>query len=151
MELSLGALLVRVIVSLGVVLAIMAGAAAVLRRSGVVGGRTSSRRRTARVEVVSRQALGRSSSLTVVRLGERGFVLGVTESSISLLGEIDPAELLADTPKAGLPGATPSPGLVGPAGPEAPGTASPGRGFPPALLAWKAVLENLRDRTVRRS
>jgi flagellar protein FliO/FliZ len=108
----------------------------------VVGGRTSSRRRTARVEVVSRQSLGRSSSLTVVRLGERGFVLGVTESSVSLLGEIDPVELLGETPNAEL---------ERPEGPEAPGTASPGHGFPPALLAWKAVLENLRARTVRRS
>jgi flagellar protein FliO/FliZ len=132
METSLGALLVRVVVSLGVVLAIMAGAAAVLRRSGVAGGRTP-RRRAARVEVVARQALGRSSSVTVVRLGERAVVLGVTESSVNLLGEVDPGELEA------------------PEGPEAPGTASPGSGFTSAASAWKAVLENLRDRTVRRS
>ena len=134
MDVSLAALLVRVVVSLGVVLAIMAGAAAVLRRSGVVGGR-SSRRRAAQVEVVARQGLGRSSSVTVVRIGDRSLVLGVTESSVSLLGEVDPADLEVEVAE----------------GPEAPGTASPGSGFPPAAFAWKAVLENLRDRTVRRS
>ncbi len=132
MDVSLAALLVRVVVSLGVVLAIMAGAAAVLRRSGVVGGR-SPRRRTA--QVVSRQGLGRSSSVTVVRVGERALVLGVTESSVNLLGEVDAAKLELEEA----------------VGPEAPGTASPGSGFPPAAFAWKAVLENLRDRTVRRS
>jgi len=138
MDVSLVALLVRVVVSLGVVLGIMAGAAAVLRRNGVAGGR-SPRRRAARVEILSRQGLSRSASVTVVRLGGRALVLGVTESSVSLLAEIDPAEIETEegTAEGVLPGA--------------PGMAFPGGGFPPATSAWKAAVENLRARTVRRS
>jgi flagellar protein FliO/FliZ len=126
---SLVALVVRVVISLAVVLAVMAGAAAVLRRNGVGG--MGGARRTGRVEVMARHGLSRASSVAVVRLGERALVLGVTEHSVTLLAEADPAELA-------------------PQEPEAPGTASPG-GFPPASSAWKAILEQLRDRTVRRS
>src|SRR5919197_3444507 len=96
MDTSLVALLVLVVVSLGVVLAVMAGAAAVLRRSGVVGavpaGRRGMRRRGAG-EVIARHGLSRTSSLAVVRLGGRALLLGVTEHQVTLLTEVDPAEL----------------------------------------------------------
>jgi flagellar protein FliO/FliZ len=135
MDTSLVALLVRVVVSLGVVLAIMAGAAAVLRRSGVVGtsgmGKRGLRRRHVPVEVIARHGLSRGSSIAVVRLGERALVLGVTEHQVSLLKELDPAELEA------------------PPDPEDTGLAGPGIGA--GALPWKVALEQLRDRTVRRS
>jgi flagellar protein FliO/FliZ len=134
---SLVALLVRVVVSLGVVLAVMAGAAAVLRRSGVVGtagtARRGFRRRPAPVEVIARHGLSRGSSVAVVRLGERALVLGVTEHQVSLLTEIDPAEL--DAPP------DPPDAAAGPAGP----------GIGAGALPWKVALEQLRERTVRRS
>lgn len=137
MDTSLVALLIRVVVSLGVVLAVMAGAAAVLRRSGVVGvapaGRRGMRRRGAPVEIVARHGLTRTSSLAVVRLGERALVLGVTEHQVTLLTEVDPAELDASP--------VPDDDFVGPAGPRS------GAG----TLPWKVVLEELRERTVRRS
>ena len=137
MDTSLVALLVRVVVSLGVVLAVMAGAAAVLRRSGVVGtamsGKRGLRRRTVPLEVVARHGLSRSSSVAVVRLGGRALVLGVTEHQVSLLTEIDPTEL--DAPS------EPDDVAAGPAG--------PGIGAGP--LPWKVALEQLRERTVRRS
>lgn len=137
MDTSLIALLVRVVVSLGVVLAVMAGAAAVLRRSGVAGttgmGRRGLRRRHMPVEVIARHGLSRNSSVAVVRLGQRALVLGVTEQQVSLLTEIDPAELEAPP--------EPPDAAAGPAG--------PGIGAGP--LPWKVALEHLRDRTVRRS
>jgi flagellar biosynthetic protein FliO len=137
MDTSLLALLVRVVVSLGVVLAVMAGAAAVLRRSGVVGtapaGRRGMRRRGVPVEVIARHGLSRTSSLAVVRLGGRALVLGVTEHQVTLLTEVDPAEL--DAP----PG--PDDTFVGPAGP----------GMGAGALPWKVAFEQLRERTVRRS
>ena len=140
MDTSLLALLIRVVVSLGVVLAVMAGAAAVLRRSGVAGtgapGKWGARRRTAPVEVIARHGLSRGASLTVVRLGGRTLVLGVTEHQVSLLTEVDPAELtgpLSDGP--------PEESGAGPAGP----------GIGPGALPWKVALEQLRERTVRRS
>jgi flagellar protein FliO/FliZ len=137
MDTSLIALLVRVVVSLGVVLAVMAGAAAVLRRSGVAGttgmGRRGLRRRHMPVEVIARHGLSRNSSVAVVRLGERALVLGVTEQQVSLLTEIDPAELEAPP--------EPPDSAAGPAGP----------GIGAGALPWKVALEQLRDRTVRRS
>jgi flagellar protein FliO/FliZ len=135
-DVSLLALLVRVVVSLGVVLAVMAAAAAVLRRSGVVGaapaGRRGSRRRSLPLEVIARHGLSRSSSIAVVRLGERALVLGVTEHQVTLLTEVDPAELDA-TPDLD--------DFAPPAGP----------GIGPGTLPWKVALEQLRERTVRRS
>ena len=134
MDTSLVALVIRVVVSLGVVLAVMAGAAAVLRRSGVAGTAVSGRRGTRRkapVEVIARHGLSRGASVTVVRLGGRALVLGVTEHQVSLLTEIDPAELDA------------------PPDEDVAGTAGPGIGS--GALPWKVALEHLRERTVRRS
>jgi flagellar protein FliO/FliZ len=137
MDTSLVALLVRVVVSLGVVLAVMAGAAAVLRRSGVVGtmpaGKRGLRRRSNPVEVIARHGLSRGSSIAVVRLGGRALVLGVTEHQVSLLAEVDPAELDASADDEGI--------TAGPAGP----------GIGAGALPWKVALEQLRERTVRRS
>jgi flagellar protein FliO/FliZ len=136
MDTSLVALLVRVVVSLGVVLAVMAGAAAVLRRSGVVGTtgtpRRGLRRRHLPIEVIARHGLSRGSSITVVRLGERALVLGVTEHQVSLLTEVDPVELEAP------------PDPQDPAGPAGPGIGA-------GAIPWKVALEQLRERTVRRS
>jgi len=142
MDASVPALIVRVVVSLGVVLAVMAGAAAVLRRSGVVGvgpsrggpsagGRGRGGRRPPPVEVVARRGLTRGASVTVVRLGSRTLVLGVTDHQVSLLTEIDPAEF-----------DPPADDIVIP--PGAPGTAV-------GATPWKDLLEQLRERTVRRS
>lgn len=137
MDTSLVALLVRVVVSLGVVLAVMAGAAAVLRRSGVLGttgmGRRGGlRRRAVPMEVIARHGLSRGSSVAVVRVGGRALVIGVTEHQVSLLTEIDPAELEAP--------------------PEPPDAAAgPGPGIGAGALPWKVAIEQLRERTVRRS
>jgi flagellar protein FliO/FliZ len=136
MDTSIVALLVRVVVSLSVVLAVMAGTAAVLRRSGLVGTGPAGRRGTRRgsaVEVITRHGLGRTSSLAVVRVGARALVLGVTEHQVTLLIEVDPAELAA------LPDSDDT--LAGPAGP----------GIGAGALPWKVTLEQLRERTVRRS
>jgi flagellar protein FliO/FliZ len=141
---SLAALLVRVVVSLGVVLVVMWGAATVLRRSGVAGTAATGRRggkRTAPLEVIARRGLSRGASVMVVRLGGRALVLGVTEQNVSVLAEVDPAEL--DAP--GLdPGADDHD-----AGSSDARTAGPGIGS--GSLPWKVALEQLRERTVRRS
>ena len=137
MDTSLAALLVRVVVSLGVVLAIMAGAAAVLRRTGVAGtavaGRRGTRRRPVPVEVVARHGLSRGAFVTIVKMGGRALVLGVTEHQVSLLTEIDPAELESATDDISID--------AGPAGP----------GIGAGSFPWKVALEQLRERTVRRS
>ena len=161
-DVSVVSLVVRVVVSLGVVLAVMAGAAAVLKRGGfggAAGGGIGRSRTRQSVEVLGRVTLGRNASVTVVRVGSRALVLGVSDQNVTLLTETDPAELAAlhgSSPGgSSLVGGAPTPPAAGASSgmpsvdPESPGTAAPG-GFPPASSAWKAVVEQLRDRTVRR-
>lgn len=126
---SLVALLARLAVSLGVLLALMVAAGRLLRRQGL-GSVAGTHRRHA-VEVLARQGVGRSASVTVVRAGDRALVLGVTESSVRLLVESDlDAFVVPEADRTSLPGRGPDTGRANP--------------------AWKTVLDALRDRTVRR-
>jgi flagellar protein FliO/FliZ len=86
-------LLVRVVFSLAVVLGLLWFIAR--RSSRRFGG--SSR---AMVRVVARQPLARSASMAVVEVGDRVLVVGVSENGVSLLTEMDPAELpVVETPR----------------------------------------------------
>ena len=125
------ALLLRLGLSLAVVLALMAGAAAVLRRRGSLLGR----RPGAALEVIARQPLGKTASVAVVRAGDRGLIVGVTEHSVRVLGE---AELDQFAPKPGTGNDIGTPGTALPAGVERPQS------------AWTVLLDRMRERTVRR-
>lgn len=121
-DVSVVALLGRLAVSLGVVFALMAVAGKVLRRRGAATRGTTP---TSRIEVLARQGLSRNSSVQLVRVGGRTLVLGVTESSVAVLGEADPLLLEAEL-------------ALAPVEPERPVT--PG---------WGPLLELLKDRTAR--
>jgi len=116
----------RVVLSLGVVLGLLAAAAKFAGRRGLA---TAGPRAVAKVEVVARHGLGRNSSVVVVRAMERALVLGVTETSVTLLADADAGVLVVDEPVA--PGAPP--------------------GMVDRPSAWKVALEQVRERTVRRS
>lgn len=131
-ETSVLELALRLIFSLGVVLAIMAGAAMVLKRTKGFGG--AMRRQHSRLDVVARQPLGKNASLAIVHTGGRELVLGVTGQSISLLVDRDAPDTPEDDPSD--PTTTPGTAIVS--------------GFA-ALPAWKNLLDTMRDRTVRRS
>ena len=142
-DVSLAHLFGRLAISMVVVLGLLALAARFMkRRNGMGGGSTGAGRRTTRtqIEIVARQQLSRGSSLTVVRTGDRVLVLGVTDTSVTLLrdGEV-PAELDAPLSE---PTAAPS------AEPRSPRTAITGTGrrTPP----WMSAVETMRERTVRR-
>ena len=130
---SFVALAIRLVLSLGLVLAIMLAAAAVVKRRGL--GRLG---RGGVMEVVSRQSLNRGSSLAVVRVGDRHLILGVTEHSVTLIDEAD-GRLFA--PAAAIEETT-----------GGQRTALPGEDVssrrPPA---WTALIDALRDRTLRRT
>ena len=79
-------LTLRLIVSL----AIVVGLLLLLARFGARKFRGNS---GALVHVVHRQALSRTSSVSVVTVGSRVLVLGTTEQQISVLTELDPEEL----------------------------------------------------------
>jgi flagellar protein FliO/FliZ len=117
-------MLARLVVSLGIVLGLMALAAAVMRRTGAGGGTT--RRRGLPIEVVARHTLGRRSSVALVRAGGKGFVLGVTDQTITLLAEADPESLVPLTPE------------------------QPARTPVAAANPWTALVENVREKTLRR-
>ena len=124
-------LLLRVGLSLAVVLALLMFAARAAQRRGLG---TTSGRTMAPLQVVARQGLGKSSSVVIVRAAERALVLGVTETSVSLLAETEWSEIGTDEQL------------------DAPGTTRPGVGpVTPRPSAWKVNLEQLRERTVRRS
>ena len=131
-EVSVGALFVRLIVSLGVVIAVMAASAWVLKRmsnGSLVAGRGRPGR-PVRIEVLARQSLGRRSSVALVRAGSRGLVLGVTDQHVTLLAETSAEELTIE---------------------EAPRTVPPIGDPTVAGSPWRNVAEALRERTVRRS
>lgn len=124
------ALLLRMAVSLAVVLAVIVWAARVLhRRQGGLLGRVQ---REVPVTVLARQSLSRHAGLSVVEVGPRILVLGVTDAEVSLLTTLDPSELTEDiagpsSAAAPVDGQAPSPtrallnteDIAAPAAPEA--------------------------------
>jgi flagellar protein FliO/FliZ len=133
---SVAGLFLRLLLSLAVVIGLMVGIAALLKRRGFGGFSPAARRApaAAQVEVVARKSLGRNASIAVVRAGGKSMVLGVTEANVTMLTETDIDEFDFDfdddepAQRTGLP--------VGLAGPATP---------------WKTMLEGLRDKTVRRT
>jgi len=85
---SVAGLLLRLVVSLGLVVALMAVLARVARgRLGRAGVRTTAA--PYQLQVLSRQQVGKNASVLLVRAGEKGLLLGVTEHSVSLIQETE--------------------------------------------------------------
>jgi flagellar protein FliO/FliZ len=88
--------LVRLVLSLATVLILMVFLARYLRNRQIgVGsglGATQRRRKALLLEVVTRQGLSRGSSLAVVRVSGQLLLLGVTESAVSVLRELEDVE-----------------------------------------------------------
>lgn len=137
-EVSIGELFVRLAVSLGVVVAIMAAAAWLLKRVAAGGFAAGGRQRAGRpvrIEVLARQSLGRRSSVALVRAGKRGLLLGVTDQYVTLLAETSADDLVV--PESMIP--------------EPPRTVTPLGGPLVTGPAWRGFTDTLRERTVRRS
>ena len=154
---ELAGLLLRVVVSLGLVLAVLWFAAK--------GLRSSQRRSRAGVDVdvLTRQPLAQKSSLAVVRLGDRALVLGVTESRVDLLHETALADVLVpyQADAAGPPAESPpsagtaKPGLgslvARPARPVDPSFGTgPLAGSALSPQTWSRAVQVLREKSVRR-
>ena len=133
------ATLVRLAFSLALVLGLMVLAARLLRsrQLGLGGSRP---RQQVPLQVLARHGLSRTASLSVVQVGEHVLVLGVTESSVEVLRELDPAEVAYAAPS-----------------PAEPGRATVGGALERARNQWSApgldfgvLLESLREKTTRR-
>ncbi|WP_323793303.1 flagellar biosynthetic protein FliO [Nocardioides sp.] len=83
------ALVVRMVLSLCIVLGLL------LLTARVAGKRYRTGDESA-VKILQRQSLSRSSTVTVVSVGNRVLVLGTTEQQVRVLAELDPHELGAD-------------------------------------------------------
>ena len=123
-------LLGRLVLSMGVVLLVMALAAKVARNRNFGGMRT--RGKTTKIEVLARQPFGKSASVAVVMAGGKALVLGVTDQSVSVLAEADPSSIEIEPE------------------PEAHRTAPLWNGAGRSGLTWKALIEQLRERSTRR-
>ncbi len=89
------------------------------------------------IAVISRQVMGKGSSVVVLRAGQRHLLVGVTDHQMSLLAEGD--DLLPSEPAEPAAGRESSSGpRTGPAGSSDPG---------PSRMGF---VEALRERTVRR-
>jgi len=96
------------------------------------------------LQILGRQGVGKGASVAIVQAGAKKLVLGVTDSQISLLAELEdemskPSRASTRRPELDeMNGSTQRTGT-----PESLALA----GLDPA---WKAVLEQVRERTVRR-
>jgi flagellar protein FliO/FliZ len=140
-------LVVRLVVSLGLVVGILLGAAWVLRRKGPLASGAGG------IQVLARHALGRGSTLQVVRVGDRALVLGVTDEHVSLLasGDADEFDHLAGGRSAVDLRTTTT--AVAPSRLGRGRTPGPGELSVPvsdAMPSGKGLIDALRERTVRR-
>ncbi|GAB3356471.1 FliO/MopB family protein [Modestobacter lapidis] len=141
-------MLIRLVLSLGLIAAVLVFASRLAKKRGLGQG-------NGLIEVVARQRMGRASSVSVLRVAGRVLVIGATDEQVTLLAEMEEDEVqtaLAAAPRA--------------AALRPDGTVDPGPATRPTLVArsssgslagsvldrgaWTTLVQDLRDRTVRR-
>ncbi|RZU34518.1 FliO/MopB family protein [Blastococcus saxobsidens] len=146
-------MIIRLFLSLALIGGVLWFAARLAKKKGLGQG-------NGLIEVIARQRMGRASSVNVVRIADLVLVIGATEEQVTLLAEVDPdavedalqsrrpARARVEQPEDGeLPTPRPAPSLVA------------ARSSSPGVLAgsvldrngWGSLVDELRERTVRRS
>jgi flagellar protein FliO/FliZ len=153
-DLSLTTLLPRLFISMAVVIGVMWLVARVMKNRQVTGGgivrKSPTQKAAPVVQIVAKQGLSRNSSITIVRVGDRELVLGVTDSNISLLAETDTVSIGTSNPLG-----TSKTGVVlddqGHMQLEIQGTGTPRTAATAlSMSARKGLLEQVREMTVRK-
>ena len=142
-------MIVRLVLCLAFVGGVLLFASRVAQKRGI-GGTTGV------IEVVARQRMGRSSSISVLRVAGRVLVVGSTEEQVTLLAEVEDDELQTALTAAVPPART---GGGDGTGERSPGRPARGGSGGSGVLAgsvldrgtWTSVVQELRERTVRRS
>ena len=144
-------MIIRLILSLGFIAVVLFYAARLAKKKGLGQG-------NGLIEVVSRQRLGRASSVNVVRIADIVLVIGATEEQVTLLAEVDSEtvdSVLAEQRRgpAARPAAEPAvagavAGSVAPADARTASGALAGSVFDRA--GWGTFVHSLRERTVRK-
>ncbi len=123
----------RTLLALAVVLFAVWGLSRLARRTQSGGfAKKAGAASGARLELLGRRSLSRTTSVAIVRVGERNLVVGVTPQSVTLISEIPTSELQSDVADL-LPTDTP--------------WRAESRQTP---MAWDATISKLRELTVRR-
>ena len=142
-------MIIRLILSLGFIAVVLLYAARLAKKKGLGQG-------NGLIEVVSRQRLGRTSTVNVVRIADVVLVIGATEEQVTLLAEVDPEAVEQSlrerrVARVGAHSADAEPGAV-----ETPAMAA--RSSSGALAGsvfdrdgWGTFVHQLRERTVRKS
>ena len=138
-------MIIRLILSLGFIAAVLWFAARLAQKRGLGQG-------NGLIEVVARQRMGRTSTVNVVRIGDVVLVVGATEEQVTLLAEVD-AEVVEEALRERR-----TPVAVGAGSESGSSPALAARSSSGALAGsvfdrngWGALVNQLRDRTVRRS
>jgi flagellar protein FliO/FliZ len=139
---SLTELVPRLFGSMAVVIGVMWFAARVMKNKrlpGLGGSQRKTDTKLHEIEVLSRQGLGKNANVTLIRAGGRTLVLGVTDAQVTLLTALE--DEFTATPLSLVPTSSNIQRTDVPAGAELPSTDQ----------AWKGLLEQVRERTVRRA
>jgi flagellar protein FliO/FliZ len=125
-------MIIRLLLSLVFVGVVLWFAARVAKKRGLGQG-------NGLIEVVARQRMGRASTVSVVRVAGRVLVVGATEEQVTLLAEVDGdavEEALQERQAAVRPVTATAPGALA--------------GSVLDRGTWTTVVQQLRERTVRR-
>jgi flagellar protein FliO/FliZ len=144
-------MIIRLVLCLAFVGGVLLFASRLAQKRGIGGA-------TGVIEVVARQRMGRASSVSVLRVAGRVLVVGSTEEQVTLLAEVEDDELqtaLAAVVPSARAGAAATDGTTGE---PVPGRrARPARSGSGPLAGsvldrgtWTTVVQELRERTVRR-
>jgi flagellar protein FliO/FliZ len=142
-------MIIRLVLCLAFIAMVLLFASRVAKKRGLGGA-------TGVIEVVARQRMGRASSVSVLRVAGRVLVVGATEEQVTLLAEVEDDELEAaldaQLTRVGSTAADDDTAAVRP-----PRRALPARSGSGALSGsvldrgtWTSVVQELRERTVRR-
>jgi flagellar protein FliO/FliZ len=141
-------MIIRLILSLAFIGVVLFFAARVAKKRGLGQG-------NGLIEVVARQRMGRTSSVNVIRIADVVLVVGATEEHVTLLAEVD-----AEAVELALQQRRPPLRLqaagddADPAGVPAPAVRVSSGALAGSVFdrnGWGAFVNQLRERTVRRS
>jgi flagellar protein FliO/FliZ len=140
-------MIIRLILSLGFIAVVLFYAARLAKKKGLGQG-------NGLIEIVSRQRLGRTSTVNVVRIADVVLVIGATEEQVTLLAEVDSEAVDSALAERRVPASRAAtedavPGAPAPALGRTSSGALAGSVFDRA--GWGTFLHQLRERTVRKS
>lgn len=138
-------LALRVALSLAAVLGLIWWLGRRTNRSGARGAQA--------LKIVRRQSVGHRASIALVKVGDRGLLVGITDQQITMLTEVDNDVLALADPEPEVAATDESPRELGGGTGGSSGGGTGGGPLAGSILApdtWRAAISALQQRTVRR-